>query len=168
MYIVEHSSVIAVTVYTVCYAGELRHEASVQELIRTDVLAEDNADEPAHLSMYGQSAMRSLESTDVPGRDSEENRPTPNSEDYFPRVAVAALIKVLRDPSLAVHHSTATHTIIQIFRGLGVGCVPFLELIVPYFLQVPPYTVICIYRQYSNRQHTCFIADCAQIWSRAA
>ena len=150
------------------FAGELRHEASVQELIRTDVLAEDNADEPAHLSMYGQSAMRSLESTDVPGRDSEENRPTPNSEDYFPRVAVAALIKVLRDPSLAVHHSTATHTIIQIFRGLGVGCVPFLELIVPYFLQVPSYTVICIYRLYSNQQHTCFIADCAQIWSRTA
>lgn len=44
--------------------------------------------------------------------------------------------QVLKDPTLSVHHSTATQTIIQIFRGLGVQCVPFLELIVPYFLQV--------------------------------
>jgi hypothetical protein len=117
--------------------GELRHEASQQqELIRTEVLAEDHADEPAYLGMYEQSVMRSLESTDAPGKDSEENRATPSSDDYYPRVAVAALIKVLKDPSLSIHHSSATQTIIQIFRGLGVQCVPFLEMIVPYFLQV--------------------------------
>lgn len=118
-------------------AGELRLESSqTQELIHTEVLAEDHADEPAHMGMYEQAVPRSLESNEQQGREAEENRPTPNAEDYYPRVAVAALIKVLRDPNLTVHHSTATHTIIQIFRGLGVQCLPFLETIVPYFLQV--------------------------------
>lgn len=86
--------------------------------------------------MYEQSVPRSLPSTDAPGKEGEELRATPNNEDYYPRVAVAALIKVLKDPSLSIHHSTATNTIIQIFRHLGLQCVPFLEMIVPYFLQV--------------------------------
>ena len=116
-------------------AGELKDSTGVQELIRTELLAEDDADEPAYMGMYAQSVMRSLSSTDAL-KDAEETRTTPNSEDYYPKVAVAALIKVLKDPTLSNSHSTATQTIIQIFRGLGVQCVPFLEQIVPYFLQV--------------------------------
>jgi FKBP12-rapamycin complex-associated protein len=137
----------------VCVVGELRQEASLsQELIRTDVLAEDHADEPAYMGMYEQSVPRSLESNEQQGRDAEENRATPNSEDYYPRVAVAALIKVLRDPNLTVHHSTATHTIIQIFRGLGVQCLPFLEMIVPYFLQVQLLLIMWVYVPFVERQ----------------
>lgn len=71
-----------------------------------------------------------------PPREAGEGRPVPSMEDYYPRIAVAALIKVLKDRTLTVHHSTATHTIVSIFRSLGVKCVPYLEHVVPYFLQV--------------------------------
>ncbi|KAJ1444136.1 hypothetical protein B484DRAFT_388965, partial [Ochromonadaceae sp. CCMP2298] len=63
-----------------------------QDLVRTDVLAADNADEVAYLGMYEQSVPRSL-SSDAPGLEPEGRRATPNDEDYYPRVAVAALIK---------------------------------------------------------------------------
>lgn len=43
--------------------------------------------------MYEQSVMRSLASADS-SKDGEDTRVTPGSDDYYPRVAVAALIKV--------------------------------------------------------------------------
>ena len=41
----------------------------------------------------------------------EESRRTPSSEDYYPKVAVTALMKILRDSSLSVHHSSVTQAI---------------------------------------------------------
>ena len=93
---------------------------------------EDNAEAPAHYFMYEQSVMRSL--TESPMK--EEVRRTPNSEDYYPRVAVSALMKILRDITLSVHHAAVTQAIMLIFKSLGIRCVPFLDQIVPYLLQV--------------------------------
>jgi FKBP12-rapamycin complex-associated protein len=45
-------------------------------------------------------------------------------------------MKILRDPSLSVHHSSVTQAIMLIFKSLGIRCVPFLDQIVPYLLQV--------------------------------
>lgn len=106
-----------------------------EELIRSDKLLQgDNADAPSHLFMYEQSVMRAI--SDPPHEKMILNKHTPGSPDFFPRVALSALLKILQDPALSVHHSTATQTIIQIFGSLGVRCVPFLEQIVPYFLQI--------------------------------
>eukprot|EP00605_Chrysophyceae_sp_TOSAG23-4_P001470 GSChrysophyteH1.ASY1.ANO1.1606.1 assembled CDS len=58
------------------------------------------------------------------------------NEDYYPRVAVTALMRILRDPAQAVHHSSVTQAIMQIFKSLGMMCVPFLDQIVPYLLQL--------------------------------
>jgi amino acid permease len=41
----------------------------------------------------------------------EEVRRTPSSEDYYPRIAVSSLMKILRDSSLSVHHSSVTQAI---------------------------------------------------------
>ena len=103
------------------------------EVIHSEVLLDDDsAETPAHFFMYEQSVMRSLSEPAI----KEEVRRTPNSEDYYPRVAVTALMKILRDPSLTVHHSAVTQAIMLIFKSLGIRCVPFLDQIVPYLLQV--------------------------------
>ena len=103
------------------------------ELIHSEVLLDDDsAETPAHFFMYEQSVMRSLSEPAI----KEEVRRTPNSEDYYPRVAVTALMKILRDPSLTMHHSAVTQAIMLIFKSLGIRCVPFLDQIVPYLLQV--------------------------------
>jgi len=77
--------------------------------------------------MYEQSAMRSHSSADS-SKDGEDTRVTPGSEDYYPRVAVAALIKVrafccccaalyiLQYFSTTVYHSTPpTHDVVALF-----------------------------------------------------
>jgi len=113
---------------TGAFPGLIQAEAS-------SLMIADNAEEPAHLFMYEQSFSRCIPEPPV----SEITvRHIPSSDDFYPKVAIAALVKVLQDNSSAVsvHHSTATNTIIKIFRTMGVRCVPFLEQIVPYFLQV--------------------------------
>ena len=103
-------------------------------LISSDFLLDESnaANKPAHLFMYEQSAMRSL--SEPVGR--EPPRMTPSNEDYYPRVAVMALMRILRDSAQSVHHSSVTQAIMQIFNSLGMQCVPFLDQIVPYLLQL--------------------------------
>eukprot|EP00736_Rhodelphis_marinus_P007859 Rmarinus@m.12108 len=57
-------------------------------------------------------------------------------EDYHPTVAVRALMKILRDSSLAAHHTMVIQAVMFIFKSLGLKCVRFLPQIVPAFLHV--------------------------------
>jgi len=106
----------------------------LDHIINTAELLEDMnvAEKPAHLFMYEQSATRSLSEPRV--RD--QPRITPSNEDYYPRVAVTALMRILRDQTQSVHHSSVTQAIMLIFKSLGMQCVPFLDQIVPYLLQL--------------------------------
>lgn len=106
----------------------------LDDFINTTELLEDMnvAEKPAHLFMYEQSAMRSLSEPLV--RD--QPRITPSNEDYYPRVSVTALMRILRDQTQSVHHSSVTQAIMLIFKSLGMQCVPFLDQIVPYLLQL--------------------------------
>jgi phosphatidylinositol kinase/protein kinase (PI-3 family) len=106
-----------------------------EDIVRTDKLLHgDAADAPAHTFMYELAVMRSL--PDPVQEKVISTKHTPGSEDFYPRVSLTSLVKILQDSTLSIHHSTSTQTIIQIFCGLGVRCVPFLEQIVPYFLQI--------------------------------
>ncbi len=49
-----------------------------------------------------------------------------SSEDYYPTVAINALMRVLRDPSLSSQHQNVIAALMTIFRSLGVGSVPYL------------------------------------------
>jgi len=60
----------------------------------------------------------------------------PGSDDYYPTVAIKALMTILRDPSLSSHHSMVTQAVIFIFKSLGLRCVPFLDHIIPNMLLV--------------------------------
>ena len=60
----------------------------------------------------------------------------PSSPDYFPTVAISGLMKILRDPSLRNYSNMVVQAVMQIFRQLGLKCVPFLKDIVPPMLNV--------------------------------
>ncbi|ORY05502.1 FAT-domain-containing protein [Neocallimastix californiae] len=69
----------------------------------------------------------------------EDNLPlglNPSSEEYYPTVAINALMRILRDPSLNVHHTAVVQAIIYIFKTLGLKCVSFLPQIMPAFLNM--------------------------------
>ena len=61
---------------------------------------------------------------------------TPSNKEYFPTVAINALLQILRDSSLAQHHAAVIEAIMNIFRTLGLECVSFLDRIIPAFLHV--------------------------------
>jgi tetratricopeptide (TPR) repeat protein len=109
--------------------------ASVTQLQinRSEISLEDeNADAPAHLSMYGQCMMNSLHEPS----DREEQRRTPADEDYYPVVAITALMKIMRDKTLQTLHSAVAHAIMAIFKSLGLRCLTYLDEVVPFLLQV--------------------------------
>ncbi|KAJ3373228.1 phosphatidylinositol kinase- protein kinase tor1 [Kappamyces sp. JEL0680] len=58
----------------------------------------------------------------------------PSSDEYYPAVAIRALMKVLRDPSLNIHHSAVITAVMYIFKTQGLKGVPFLHQIIPALL----------------------------------
>jgi FKBP12-rapamycin complex-associated protein len=52
------------------------------------------------------------------------------SEEYYPTMAMNSLVKILRDPSLSLHHSAVIQSVMNMFKTLGVRCVMFLPKVV--------------------------------------
>lgn len=61
---------------------------------------------------------------------------SPSSEEYFPTVAINSLMRILKDPSLATHHTAVIQAVMFIFRSMGMKCVTFLPQIMPPFLNL--------------------------------
>ena len=61
---------------------------------------------------------------------------TASNKEYYPTVAIHALLQILNDHSLSQHHASVIEAIMNIFRTLGLECVSFLDRIVPAFLGV--------------------------------
>ena len=96
------------------------------------ILDEESEDAPAHLYMYAQTVTLAQPTPEM----DPPTRLTPYADDYYPRMAISALLKVLRDPGLGVHHSAVIQTIMNIFKSLGVRCVPYLSDVLPYLLML--------------------------------
>ena len=62
--------------------------------------------------------------------------PATSSEDYYPTVAINALMRLLRDPSLASLHGRAVISLFRIIRSMGLGFVPYLPKVVPVLLSI--------------------------------
>ena len=121
--------------------GTVITQETKREITYDSILQEQDASlKPAHLFMFEQCTVRAMSTVKSNGAGesfAQENlKNNPTNEEYCPRVAVTALMRLLRDPSLAVHHSAVTQTIMTIFKGLGLKCVPLLDQIMPYLLQV--------------------------------
>ena len=62
---------------------------------------------------------------------------TPANEDYYPKIVFYTLMhNVLRDPSLHQYHAAVVEAIVNIFKTLGLKCIPFLGQIIPSFVSV--------------------------------
>lgn len=59
---------------------------------------------------------------------------TASSDDYYPTVAIDALMKIMGKPSLSQHHSMVIQAVMFIFKSLGMQGIPFLSQIIPPFL----------------------------------
>lgn len=58
------------------------------------------------------------------------------SEEYFPSVAITALMRILQDKGLSQHHNKVIQATMFILKSLGTKCIPFLPQILPHFLAV--------------------------------
>lgn len=61
---------------------------------------------------------------------------SPSSSEYYPTVAITNLMKILKDPSLKIHHNKVIQAIMYIFQTLGLRCVSFLPQIIPGIINV--------------------------------
>jgi FKBP12-rapamycin complex-associated protein len=98
------------------------------------LLDDGYADAPAHTIMFEQSAMVAQPSTGI--LEQESSRLTPANEDYNPKVAISALMRILQDQSLYPYHFMVMNAVMLIFQSLGLRCVPFLAEIIPHMLHV--------------------------------
>lgn len=60
----------------------------------------------------------------------------PSAPDYYPRIAIDGLMKILRDPSLSQYSNLVVQAVMQIFKNMGLKCVPFLKDIMNPILNV--------------------------------
>ncbi|XP_046866622.1 serine/threonine-protein kinase Tor-like [Drosophila willistoni] len=55
-------------------------------------------------------------------------------DEYYPAVAIAALMRILRDPTLSAYHTSVVQAVTFIFQSLGIKCVPYLAQVLPNLL----------------------------------
>ncbi|CAK7232972.1 phosphatidylinositol kinase-related protein kinase tor1 [Sporothrix eucalyptigena] len=104
---------------------------------------------------------------------------TPSNKEYYPTVVVNALLGILKDHSLVQYHQDVISAIMSIFRTLGLECVPFLDRIIPAFLQVirssspnkaEAYfsqlaTLVSIVRQHIRNYLPCLVEIMQEYWN---
>ena len=55
------------------------------------------------------------------------------NDDYYPTITIHALMKILNDASLSVHHTAVVQAVMYTLKSLGLKCVPFLpQIMTPY------------------------------------
>nr|CAD7392941.1 unnamed protein product [Timema cristinae] len=57
-------------------------------------------------------------------------------EEYFPAIAIATLMRIIRDQTLAQYHTMVVQAVTFIFKSLGIKCVPYISQVMPSFLNV--------------------------------
>lgn len=48
-------------------------------------------------------------------------------EEYYLAMAIATLMKIIRDPALAQHHTMVVQAVTFTFKSLGIKCVPYIS-----------------------------------------
>lgn len=69
-------------------------------------------------------------------------------DEFYPQIAIVTLMKIIRDPLLHQHHTMAVHAITFLFKNMGVSAVPYLQQVMPSFINViktaePPFIEVC-------------------------
>lgn len=71
-------------------------------------------------------------------------------EEFYLAIAIATLMKIIRDPTLSQHHTMVVQAITFIFKSLGIKCVPYIQQIIPAYLTVirtadPNFREVCLF-----------------------
>ncbi|KAF6208231.1 hypothetical protein GE061_016683 [Apolygus lucorum] len=64
------------------------------------------------------------------------NMSTSTLEEFYPAVAIATLMRIIRDPALSRHHLMVVQAVTFIFISLGIKCVPYIPQVIPSFINV--------------------------------
>ncbi|KAK9806315.1 hypothetical protein WJX72_010074 [[Myrmecia] bisecta] len=59
-----------------------------------------------------------------------------SSEEYYPTVAINALMRALRDPTMSSHHPRVVRSLFYIFQALHLAAVPYLPKVMPVLFSV--------------------------------
>lgn len=57
-------------------------------------------------------------------------------EEYYLAIAIATLMRIIKDPTLAQHHTMVVQAVTFIFKSLGIKCVPYISQVLPSLLHV--------------------------------
>ena len=61
---------------------------------------------------------------------------TATLEEFYLAIAIATLMKIIRDPNLSQHHTMVVQAITFIFKSVGIKCVPYIQQVIPAYLNV--------------------------------
>ncbi|CAB3378482.1 Hypothetical predicted protein [Cloeon dipterum] len=86
------------------------------------------------LSITDQSEAES--SQDLSTSEMLVNMSSSTLEEYYPAIAIATLMRIIRDPTLAQHHTMVVQAVTFIFKSLGIKCVPYIAQVMPSLLHV--------------------------------
>lgn len=75
-------------------------------------------------------------SSDVTTSEMLVNMSSSTLEEYYPAIAIATLMRIIRDPTLSQHHTMVVQAVTFIFKSLGIKCVPYISQVLPNFLNV--------------------------------
>lgn len=75
-------------------------------------------------------------SFDVTTSEMLVNMSSSTLEEYYPAIAIATLMRIIRDPTLSQHHTMVVQAVTFIFKSLGIKCVPYISQVLPSFLHV--------------------------------
>lgn len=75
-------------------------------------------------------------SSDVTTSEMLVNMSSSTLEEYYPAIAIATLMRIIRDPTLSQHHTMVVQAVTFIFKSLGIKCVPYISQVLPSFLNV--------------------------------
>lgn len=57
-------------------------------------------------------------------------------DDFYPSVAIATLMRIIRDPTLFRHHTEVVKAVTFIFKALGIRSVPYIPQVIPSMMNV--------------------------------
>ena len=57
-------------------------------------------------------------------------------DDFYPSVAISALMRIIRDHTLSEYHTEVVLAVTYIFRALGIKSVPFIPQVIPSMIKV--------------------------------
>ncbi|OXA52223.1 Serine/threonine-protein kinase mTOR [Folsomia candida] len=57
-------------------------------------------------------------------------------DEFYPSIAIATLMRIIRDNTLAQHHTSVVQAVTFVFKSLNVSCVTYIPQVIPCLIQV--------------------------------